>query len=39
MVNHGGGHYWLMDCTPPGGCTDVYRSEVGYEPMVLGNDG
>jgi hypothetical protein len=39
VQNRGGGRYLLVDCAyPTGDCPELWRSEIGYAPSLIGND-
>ena len=39
VQNRGGGRYILIDCAyPTGDCPELWRSEIGHEPSLIGND-
>lgn len=39
VQNRGGGRYTLIDCAyPSGDCPDLWRSEIGIAPSLIGND-
>jgi hypothetical protein len=39
VQNRGGGRYALIDCAyPSGDCPELWRSEIGHAPSLIGND-